>query len=97
MKRILLAVLLLALAVPAANAFYRVFAGDLPAADAPNRHLTLVLSDDGNATLRTDYAGRGAVIDRGSWSRRAGRIVLPPDHSAPIVWIVRPGSLQPDR
>jgi hypothetical protein len=42
--------------------------GELPAADAARRTFTLVLDEDYSATLFTEYAGKGVITEKGTWS-----------------------------
>lgn len=42
--------------------------GELPAADAASRRFTLALGSDYTAVLRTEFAGKGVVTEKGTWS-----------------------------
>ncbi len=42
--------------------------GALPAADAEKRSFTLLLQENSSATLFTDFAGKGVITEKGTWS-----------------------------
>ena len=42
--------------------------GELPAADSPSRRFTLTLGDDFTAQMRTEYEGKGELMEKGTWS-----------------------------
>lgn len=58
-------------AVPAAN-YVGAYQASLPAADSPGREITLVLAEDGSATLTSDYLNdQPAVVESGVWQANA--------------------------
>jgi hypothetical protein len=55
--------------------------GELPAADAAKRIFTLLLDEDYSAILFTDFAGKGVITEKGTWSADGTAItVLLLDH-----------------
>lgn len=68
--------------------------GRLPAADAPYREYSLVLRENGQAALTTEYPERDPIVTTGTWQVRDGTLTLRRKTGGPLSFAVNGQTLR---